>query len=120
MNNNGYLGSSAWQMPASSKDFETLFQDLNLTSGDARLIQTGSFGPFQNLQPFFYWGCERDQSGTSQSPCTGYAPPDGSTQLQWTFDFDYGFQSTSSLIQKYFVMVYYPAPGELTSRPANR
>lgn len=120
MNKSGYLGSSAWQMPASSKDFETLFHDLNLTSGDARLMHTGSFGPFQNLQPFFYWGCERDQSGTSQSPCTGYAPPDGSTPLQWTFDFDYGFQSTSSLIQKYFVMVYYPAPGELTSRPANR
>lgn len=116
MNASGYLGSSAWQMPPSSTDFTTFFKDLNLTSGDTRLMQTGSFGPFQNLQPFFYWGCERNQPGTSQSPCTGYAPPDGTTQLQWTFDFDYGFQSTSSLVQKYFVMVYYPASTELDLR----
>jgi len=110
MNKSNYLGSSVWQMPASSQDLETLFTDLNLASGDVRLMWTGSSGPFQNLQPFFYWGCERDQSGNSQSPCTGYAPPDGSNQLQWTFNFDYGFQSTSALVQKYFVMVYYPAP----------
>jgi hypothetical protein len=110
MNNNQYLGSSAWQMPASSQDLGNLFADLNLTSGDARMMWTGNAGPFKNLQPFFYWGCQRDPSGNSQSPCTGYAPPDGTAQLQWTFDFDYGFQSTSSLVQKYFVMVYYPAP----------
>jgi len=110
MNSNQYLGSSAWQMPASSQDLQNLFEDLYLVSGDARMMWTGNTGPFKNLQPFFYWGCERDQTGTSQSPCTGYAPPDGSTQLQWTFDFDYGFQNTSSLVQKYFVMVYYPAP----------
>jgi hypothetical protein len=110
MNTNEYLGSSAWQMPASSQDLQNLFADLSLASGDARMMWTGTPGPFQNLQPFFYWGCERDQTGSSQSPCTGYAPPDGSNQLQWTFDFDYGFQSTSSLVQKYFVMVYYPAP----------
>ena len=92
MNAQQFLGSSAWQMPASSQVFEQFFAD---------------FGPFENLQPFFYWACERDQSGNSQSACTGYAPPDGSTQLQWTFDFDYGFQSTSALVQRYFVMVYY-------------
>lgn len=111
MKSSSYLGSSAWQMPASSQDFETFFKDLGLTAGDTRLMETGSTGSFQNLQPFFYWGCERDQSGNSQSPCTGYAPPDGANQLQWTFDFSYGFQSTSSLVQKYFVMVYFPAPG---------
>jgi hypothetical protein len=110
MKSSQYLRSSAWQMPASSHDLEKLVADLNLASGDARLKWTGSFGPFQNLQPFFYWACQRDQSGTSQSPCTGYAPPDGSTKLQWSFNFDYGEQATSSLVQKYFVMVYYPAP----------
>jgi hypothetical protein len=110
MNNSAYLSSSAWQMPASSNDLETLFADLNMAPGDALLMWTRSFGPFQNIQPFFYWGCQRDQSGNSQSPCTGYAPPDGAKQLQWTFNFDYGFQSTSALIQRYFVMVYYPAP----------
>ncbi len=109
MNQSQYLGSSAWQMPASSKVLQDLFTDLNMASGDTRLMWTGSFSFFQNLQPFFYWGCGRDQTGNSQSPCTGYAPADGSSQLQWTFNFDYGFQSTSSIIQKYFVMVYYPA-----------
>jgi hypothetical protein len=106
MNDNEYLGSSKWQLPASSKDLKTLFQDLNLASGDARLARTGDTGPLDNLQPFYYWGCQRDQFGNSQSPCTGYAPG----QLQWTFNFDDGFQGTATLIQKFFVMVYYPAP----------
>jgi len=120
MNNSQYLGSSGWQMPQSSKDLEKLFSDLNLASGDTRLMSNGSFGPFQNLQPFFYWGCGRDQSGNSRSACTGYAPPDGSTQMQWTFNFDYGFQSTSAVIQKYFVVVYYPAPQFRRSDPMLR
>src|SRR5579871_217931 len=109
MNSARYLGSSAWQMPATSSVLHDLFTDLNLAPGDARLMWTGTLGPFQNLQPFFYWACQRDQSGNSQSPCTGYAPADGASQLQWSYDFDYGFQPTSSLVQKFFVMVYYPA-----------
>jgi uncharacterized protein (TIGR03437 family) len=109
MNNRRYSGSSAWQIPANSKVLQGLFTDLNMASGDTRLMWTGTFGPFQNLQPFFYWACGREQSGNAQSPCTGYAPPDGSSQLQWSFNFDYGFQSTSSLVQKFFVTVYYPA-----------
>jgi len=122
MNTAQYLGSSAWQIPATSKTLQDLFNDLNLASGDTRLLWTGTLGPFENLQPFFYWACERDQSGNSQSPCDGYAPADGSSQLQWSYDFDSGFQSTSSLIQKYFVMVYYPAtpaPGPVVSLAAN-
>ena len=108
MNTGQYLGSSSWQIPATSKVLQDLFNDLNLVSGDARLMWTGSTGPFQNLQPFFYWGCQRDQAGSAQSPCTGYAPADGASQLQWSFNFDSGFQSTSSIIQRFFVMVYYP------------
>ena len=104
MNNKGYLGSSAWQIPATSQVLQDLLTDLNLEPGDSRLMSTATTGPFQNLQPFYYWGCQRDQSGDSQSPCTGYAPAD----LQWTFNFDAGFQPTSSLIQHFFVMVYYP------------
>ena len=109
MNHSTYLGSSAWEIPATSKTLQGLFVDLNMVSGDSRLMWTGAIGPFQNLQPFFYWACQREQAGNSQSSCTDYAPADGSSQLQWSFDFDDGFQSTSSLIQKYFVMVYYPA-----------
>jgi uncharacterized protein (TIGR03437 family) len=109
MNASQYLGSSGWQMPATSKVLQNLFADLNMVQGDSRLLWSGSYGPFQNFQPFFYWACQRDQSGNSQSPCTAYAPADGSSQLQWSNNFDYGFQSTSSLVQKFFVLVYYPA-----------
>jgi uncharacterized protein (TIGR03437 family) len=104
MNAGRYLGSSAWQLPATANVLQDLFTDLGLESGDSRLTSTAAVGPFQNLQPFYYWGCQRDQSGTSQSPCTGYAPSD----LQWSFNFDAGFQPTSSLVQHFFVMVYYP------------
>lgn len=104
LNNSKYLGSSAWQMPATAATLKDLFTDLGLSAGDSRFMATGATGPFQNLQPFFYWACQRDQSGTSQSPCTGFAPED----LQWTFDFDTGFQPTSALPQHFFVMVYYP------------
>lgn len=118
LNNSQYLGSSAWQIPASAAVLKDLFTDLNLAPGDSRFMATGASGPFQNLQPFYYWGCQRDQSGTSQSPCTGYAPSD----LQWTFNLDAGFQPTSSLVQHFFVMVYYPVTatsGPVVSLVAN-
>jgi len=106
MNNSWYLGSSAWQLPATYGDLETLFTDLNLASGDPRLMWTGGFGSFQNLQPFYYWGCQRDQKGDSRSPCTDTGPGG----LPWTFNFDDGFQGTAEPVQRFFVMVYYPAP----------
>ena len=105
MNNSRTWAPPPGRLPATAKVLQDLFTDLDLESGDSRLMSTGTAGPFQNLQPFYYWGCQRDQSGSSQSPCTGYAPGD----LQWTFNFDAGFQPTSSLIQHFFVMVYYPA-----------
>ncbi len=118
LNNSQYLGSSAWQIPDSAAVLKELFTDLNLQPGDSRFMATGATGPYQNVQPFYYWGCQRDQSGTSQSPCTGYAPSD----LQWTYNFDAGFQPTSALVQHFFVMVYYPvtsATAPLVSLVAN-
>jgi len=118
MNNTRRLGSSAWQLPATSKVLQELLTDLNLEPGDSRLMSTAASGPFTNLQPFYYWGCQRSQSGNSQSPCTGYAPSD----LQWSFNFDAGFQPTSSLIQQFFVTVYYPVTppsGPIVSLVAN-
>ncbi|MEO8097783.1 MAG: hypothetical protein ABI811_08790 [Acidobacteriota bacterium] len=118
LNSSQYLGSSAWHIPASAAVLKGLFTDLNLAPGDRRFMATGASGPFQNLQPFYYWGCQRDQTGTSQSPCTGYAP----SELQWTFNLDSGFQPTSSLAQHFFVMVYYPmtaTTGPLVSLVAN-
>jgi uncharacterized protein (TIGR03437 family) len=122
MNNNKYLGSTAWQIPAAANILQDLFNDLKIASGDTRLQWNGTLGPFQNLQPFFYWACGRDQSGSSQSPCITYAPADGTAQLQWSYDFDYGFQSTSSLIQPFFVTAYYPvtsSTGPVVSLVAN-
>jgi len=60
-------------------------------------MATDYFGPFQNIQPFFYWACERDQSGNSQSPCTATLRWTAPRNCSWTFSFDYCFQSTSSL-----------------------
>ena len=118
LNSAKYLGSSSWQIPASAAVLKDLFTDLGLSPGDSRFMANGATGPFQNLQPFYYWGCQRDQAGTSQSPCTGYAPSD----LQWSFNFDSGFQPTSALVQHFFVMVYYPVTattGPLVSLVAN-
>jgi uncharacterized protein (TIGR03437 family) len=122
MNTAKYLGSASWEMPATWNTLQGLFNDLNITPGDTRLMWTGTLGPFENLQPFFYWACGRNQSGNSQSPCDGYSPAGPTAQLQWSYVFDYGLQATSSLIQKYFVMVYSPATpptGPVVSLVAN-
>jgi len=97
-------------MPAPSKDLEALFTDLGRFPGDVRLMRTRNFGLFHNLQPFFDRERGWNQSATSQSPCAGYAPPDGLMPLQRAFNFDCGFQSASALIQKNCVVVYDPAP----------
>jgi hypothetical protein len=113
MNDHKYLTSVAWEIPPASMDLQNLFTDLYMASGDPRMMWRGNLGPFHDLQPFFYWGCQRNSPGNSQLPCApgsaGYAPPDGTHVLQWSYNFDFGFQSTSSIVQKYFLMVYYPA-----------
>lgn len=109
-----HLPSLAWDMPPTYQEFEQLFADLKLARGDNGMMLTGRVGPFQNLQPFFYWACERDQAGNSRSACNGALAPG---TLQFTFDFDYGFESTSALDQRYFVMVYYPAPIPASTNP---
>ena len=106
----GYLGSIAWQLPpdpASLKDFAA---HMGLVSADSTLMFKGSTGHFKNLQPFYYWGCQQDQPGMIQSPCTAFALPNGNIPMQWTFNFDDGFQGTAATIQPFFVMVYFPVP----------
>ena len=110
MQQSGYLGSNAWQLPPDHTYLQQFAADLGLVSGDERLMYTGKVGGFQNLQPFYYWGCQQNQAGVSESPCTVYAPPDKSQQMQWTFNFDDGFQGTAETIQQFFVMVYFPLP----------
>ena len=109
MKNGSYAGTNNWTLPALA-DLQTLFSHLNLQPGDSRLTAHGSVGPFQSLQPFFYWACERDQDGNSQSPCNGSIPgtsPNG-TPMEWSFNLDTGFQATDLDTKEFYVAVYYP------------
>jgi len=110
MNDNGYAGTSNWILPAPS-DLKTLFSHLNIQPGDSLLTTQGSVGPFQNLQPFFYWACERDQNGSSQSPCNGSIPgtSQNGTPMEWSFISDTGFQATDLDTKEFYVEVYFPA-----------
>ena len=111
----GFAGSNQWILPTIN-DLERLFQDLQLQPGDARFVSEASAGPFQHLQPFFYWACERDQSGNSQSPCNGMdapTPPGQKTPMEWSFNFDIGFQGTDLQTKQFYVLVYYPAPAPI-------
>jgi hypothetical protein len=105
-----YAGGATWTLPAIT-DLQGLYTDLALVKGDARLASTASVGPFQHLQPFFYWGCMRDMSGSSASPCNGAdagTAPDGTTPMEWSFDFESGFQGTDEETKQFYVMVDYP------------
>lgn len=102
-NNFGYAGTNNWTLPA-PEDLQTLFNDLNFQPGDTRLMEQGRVGPFQNLEPFFYWACERDQTGTSQSPCNGSSP---ATNMEPSFNLDNGFQATDQDTKEFYVEVYY-------------
>jgi hypothetical protein len=122
MNHSGYAGASDWELPTRS-DLQTLYSDLQLEAGDARMTKQGSVGPFTNLQPFFYWACMRDQDGSSQSPCNGNHAgmgPGGGTPMEWGFNLDIGFQGTDQSTKQFYVMVYYPAPPSTDKRPRPR
>ncbi len=109
MKNSNYAGTNNWILPAPT-DLQTLFDDLNLQPGDSRLTVQGSVGPFQNLQPFFYWACERDQDGSNRSPCNGSNPgtsPNG-TPMEWSFLLDTGFEATDLNTKEFYVEVYFP------------
>ncbi len=111
----GFAGSNQWTLPTLD-DLERLFQDLQLQPGDTRFLSKVSVGPFKHLQPFFYWACERDQTGDSQSPCNGMdapTPPDNKTPMEWSFNFDTGFEGTDLATKQFYVMVYYPAPAPI-------
>lgn len=122
----GYLGSDKWQLPdadSTNNDLRALYTHLNLRAQDiGRLQATGSVGPFQNLQPFFYWEQCVVQPidyqlypGGAQACARGNAPPGASGhQMNYDFTFGYGIQGTDAATLKYFVMVYYPGPGATT------
>jgi hypothetical protein len=112
LKNSDYAGTNKWMAP-SLKDLEDLMKDLQLQPGDSRLVAQGKVGLFQHLQPFFYWACQRDKNGNSQSPCNPKLspPPDlNGNPMAWSFNFDNGFEGTDHLSKQFYVMVYYPAP----------
>jgi len=119
----GYLGSNHWQLPdvtPQANDLLNLFTDLNLTAQDvSRFRVQRPFGPFVNLQPFFYWeqcvsrpiDFQYPQFAVGAQACaSGNAPPGQSNQMNYDFTFGYGIQATDAYFLKDFVMVYYPAP----------
>ena len=111
----GFAGSHQWALPTID-DLKGLFQDLQLQPGDTRFLSSACVGPFENLQPFFYWACERDENGSSRSPCNGMdapTPPGNTTPMEWSFNFDTGFQGTDQATKQFYVTVYYPAPAPI-------
>ncbi len=117
LNATSYAGAStgttgAWTLPAVT-DLKRLFADLGLAKGDPVFISSTGVGQFQNLQPFFYWACMRDMAGSSASPCDGTdagTALDGVTPMEWSFDFESGFQGTDENTKQFYVMVYRPGP----------
>jgi hypothetical protein len=118
MKSSSYAGAKDWKLP-SVQDLQDLFTDLKLKPGDSRLVFTGKVGLFQNLQPFFYWACQRNQNGNNQSPCDPSLSPAANKKgdaMAWSFNFDNGFEGTSETTKTFYVMVYYAptAPPKLT------
>jgi len=107
MNQSNYAGTNEWALPHIT-DLQTLFRDLNLEAGDPRMLAQDRVGPFWHLQPFFYWACERDEPGNSQSPCNLNLHP-GTPDFDYSFNFDNGFEGTDLEGKEFYVMVYFPA-----------
>jgi hypothetical protein len=113
MNSAEYAGSANWQVP-SLMEIANLYDDMSISSGDTRLEAYGRLGPFWNFQPSFYWSCERDQAGDSQSLCDPALYPsenEDGTIFEYSFDFDNGFEGTDFDTKQFYVTVYYPVPG---------
>jgi hypothetical protein len=112
-NQTGFAGEKTWALP-SVADLKTLSGDLGLPA--PALISQASVGPFQHLQPFFYWACvpsdpSGNKDGNARSPCdftTHAGQNSGGTDMEWSYNFDTGFQATDLNTKKFYVMVYYP------------
>ncbi len=71
-------------------------------------------GPFENLQPYLYWGCG---AASAQLPC-GKQPP--APDFEWSFSFGNGFQGTDVDFNELYVMVYHPGPPVTVVPPPGR
>jgi hypothetical protein len=107
MNNAEYAGTNDWDLPCIS-DLQKLYSDMVITDGDDRLESPFAVGPFWLLQPGFYWACVAVNAVGSNGPCDYTQSAPGG--LQWSFNFDDGFEGTDLVSKQFYVMVYYPAP----------
>lgn len=107
MNAQEYAGATDWMMPSLS-DLQALYDDLGLAFASKTDLEFfGRVGPFSDLQPGFYWGCERDQGLPNGSPCDlSLSPTPG---YAYSFDFEDGFLGTDLLAKEFYVMVFFPA-----------
>jgi hypothetical protein len=106
MNEREYAGTTSWSLP-SFDDLHALYKDLGLSAGDTRLEWLLPVGPFQRLQPGFYWACVAATADRNGLCDLGQSAPGG---LEWSFDFDDGFEGTDLPNKEFYVMVYFPAP----------
>jgi hypothetical protein len=113
MNSQTYAGSVNWSVPG-VKDLNNLYADLLITAGDPRLQWPLFVGPFYQLQPGFYWSCVRDDTtANNQAPCDySIRAASAGTPMEYSFDFDDGFQGTDDSTKHFYLMVYFPAPAK--------
>ena len=107
MNDSSYVGTNNWELPCVD-DLKALYKHMGFMAGDTRLEWTSTVGPFLRLQPGFYWACVRAAKAGSNGPCDLSQSASGG--LEWSFNFDDGFEGTDLPSKQFYVMVYFPAP----------
>jgi hypothetical protein len=107
LNDDVYAGTNTWELPCVD-ELDKLHTHLGLAAGDTKLEWPFDVGPFRRLQPGFYWACVRAASATDSSgPCDlGRSAPN---DLEWSCNFDDGFEGTDLPGKQFYVMVYFPA-----------
>jgi len=114
MNSHGHAGSSNWRMPQ-IEELQNLNADMKIVAGDPRLESFWFSGPFWQLQPGFYWSCERDAgTANNHAPCDlpshpGFSPGSKPVVMEYSFNFADGFLGTDQFDKRFYVMVYFPA-----------
>jgi len=79
-------------------DVKKLYDDLGQPA--TTLVSAASVGPFEHLQPFFYWACvpsdpSGNKNGTARSACDFSAhagKSSGGADMEWSYHFDTGFE----------------------------
>jgi hypothetical protein len=107
LNKENYAGANDWVLPELA-NLETLSSHLGLAPGRLEFFASGSTGPFQNIQPFFYWACPRSAADPSKCDYGRVLNIRDNIAMRWSFNFDTGFQGTSQETKRYYVMTYYP------------